>query len=187
MRRIALPPKQERLYYLPGMDWRIHRAAYLLWLVETLRYAACYEWNSLASARYWIANQVREARLEPNESPWPPTFDFTVAVNLGETVTGRYGTSRREPSRLNRCRQKWWARNRDHAKWIEFQIGWLEDIFKGLADRIQRMADKGFPDVWQIRLNEQLDVFEVESTKCGCFVEEQTIELHSGVELGLYE
>lgn len=170
------------------MDWRIRCEARLVWLVEALRYVACYEWSSTASARYWLASQLREAHLEPNESPWPPPFDFNVAVHLGETVTGRYGTTRREPSRLNRCRQRWWARKRDHAKWVEFQIAWLEDIFKGLGDRIERAANKGVSDArWQVILNEMLDTFEIESKKCGCIATEESVEPRSGVELGLYE
>lgn len=167
--------KTPRYYNLPPLspclkEWRRSPSRHAEWLYIVLDYLAYEPWQSDDAAREWLAEELHKVGMETNCAPYPPPFDLPDPfVNIRN---GRSGNSK--------CRQKWWARKRDHKGWVKNQIWWLT----GLVQCIGAAMD--FDSHWQKTLKAMLIVYE--NTDCGCNPPTKPIvrALRSGTDLELY-
>lgn len=165
----------ERYYNLPPLspclkEWRHNPARQAEWLYIVLDYMAHEPWRSNDDAREWLARELHPTGIETNHAPYPPRFDLP---NMGADSNGRSDNSK--------CRQKWWARKRDHKGWVKNQIRWLTSLVKCIG------AAMDLDPKWQSRLRAMLAIYD--STNCGCNPPPKPIARHlrSGTELKLYQ
>lgn len=145
------------------------KARQVTWLWSVLDYLAHEPWQSNDDAREWLSRELHQVGIETNRAPYPPPFDLPGPA-----------TDSRGRNDQSRCRQKWWARKRDHKCWVKNQIRWLTSLVKCIG------AAMAYDSNWQATLKGMLAVYM--KTDCGCNPPPKPIArpLRSGADLKLY-
>lgn len=146
------------------------RAGMASWLWSILDFLAHEEWQSNNEARRWLETELVKTNIETNRAPYPPPFDLPDPfVNESNSRSSN-----------SKCRQKWWARKRDHKGWVKNQIGWLTDLLECIGCAMD------YDSNWQDTLKRMLAVYV--KTDCGCNPPPRPIArpLRSGADVGLY-